>query len=92
MADPDQQDIESMANDNNLYVYFSRIFKQEQQKNKICTESNTHPVTGSNVHLCIFDKFHEGNMTSKIEALRHVGNVPDLSGKFKFRKLTSNFI
>ena len=33
-----------MANDNNLHVYFPWIFKQEQQKNEACTETNTHPV------------------------------------------------
>ena len=67
-----------MANDNNLHVYFPWIFKQEQQKNEACTESNTHPVTGSDVHLCFFNKFHERNTTSKIEALRRTGNIPEL--------------
>ena len=63
-----------MANDNNLHVYFLWIFKQEQQKNV------QHPATGGDVHLCFFDKFHESNTTSKIEALRRIGNH-ELNGK-----------
>ena len=70
-----------MTNDNNLHVYFLWIFKQEQQKNETCTESNTHPATGGDVHLCFFDKFHESNTTSKIEALRRIGSIPELNGK-----------
>ena len=66
---------------NNLHVYFPWIFKQDQQ-NETCTESNTHPVAGSDVHLCLFDKLHEINTTSKTEALRRVGNIPELNGRF----------
>ena len=70
-----------MTNDNNLHVYFSWIFKQEQ-KNETCTGSNTRPVTDIDVHLCLFDKFHERNTTSNIEALRRNGNITELNGKF----------
>ena len=55
VADPEHQDIVQMANGNNHHVSFPWIAKQEQQKNKTCTESNTRPVTGSNVHLYLFD-------------------------------------
>ena len=82
VADPEHQDILQMVNDNNLRVSFLWIAKQEQQKNKTCTESNTRPVTGNDVHLCLFDKFHERNTTSKIEVLRRIGNITELSGKF----------
>ena len=61
---------------NNLHVYFPWIFKQDQQKNETCTESNTHPVASSDVLL------FEINTTSKIEALRRIGNIPELNGKF----------
>ena len=71
-----------MSNDNNLHVSFPWIAKQEQQKNKTCTERNTHPVSGRDVHLCLFDKFHERNTTSKIEVLRRIGNITELNGKF----------
>ena len=82
VADPEDQDIVQMANYNNIHVSFPWIAKQEQQKNKTCTESNTHPVTGSDVHLCLFDKFHERNTTSKTEVLRSIGNITELNGKF----------
>ena len=61
---------------------FPWIFRQDQKKNKTCTESNPHPVTGSEVHMCLFDVFHEKNVTSKIEALRRIGNITELNGKF----------
>ena len=71
-----------IANDNNLHMYFPWIFKKEQQKNETCIEINTHPVTSSDVHLCFFDKYHVGNTTPKVEALRRIRNIPELSGKF----------
>ena len=82
MVAQEQQDIVQMANANNLHIPLPWIFKQEQQKKATCTESNIYPVTGSNVHLCLFDKFHERNATSKIEALRHIGNITELNEKF----------
>ena len=50
VADPGEQDLVQMANDNNLHVSFPWIAKQEQQKNETFTESNTHPVTGSDIY------------------------------------------
>ena len=88
VADPEQQDIVQVAN-NNLHVSFPWIFKREQQKNETCTESNTHAVTGGDVDKFrqisinfLFNKFHERNTTSKIDALRRIGNIPELNGKF----------
>ena len=81
VADPEQQDIVQVAN-NNFHVSFPWIFKREQQKNETSTESNTHAVIVSDVHLFLFDKFHERNTTSKIEALRRIGNIPELNEKF----------
>ena len=65
-------------------------FKREQQKNETCTEPNTRPVTGSDVHLCFFDKFRERNTTSKIETLRRMGNIPELNGNL-IQKLKNSF-
>ena len=45
-------------------------------------QKDAHPVTGSNAHLCLFDKFHERNSSSEIEALRRIGNLPELNGLF----------
>ena len=78
-----------MANDNNLQVPFPWIFKQEQQKNELYTEINTHPVTGNDAHLCLFDKFQERNTTTKIEALRSNGNITESNGKFICRRIVS---
>ena len=65
-----------------IFTLFFVDFKQEQHNNVTYTESNTRPVSGSDLHLCIFDKFHERNMTSKILALTSIRNIPELSGKF----------
>ena len=67
VAHPEEQDFAQMANDNNLHMYFPWVFKQEQQKNETCSENNTHPVTNSDVHFCLFDKFHERNTTPKLK-------------------------
>ena len=42
-------------------------------------EGNVHPITGSDIHLCLFDRFHEGNSSSDKEYLRRINNVPQLS-------------
>ena len=51
-------------------------FKQSDFK------KDAHPVTGSDAHLCLFDKFHERNSSSETEALRRIGNLPELNGLF----------
>ena len=45
-------------------------------------KKDAHPVTGSDAHLCLFDKFHGRNSSSEIEALRRSGNIPELNGLF----------
>ena len=39
-------------------------------------------MTGSDAHLCLFDKFHERNSSYEIEALPRNGNIPELNGLF----------
>ena len=39
-------------------------------------EWNVHPITGSDIHLCLFDRFHEENSSSDIEYLRRINNIP----------------
>ena len=39
-----------------------------------------HPVTGSNTHLCLFDRFHERNPVKRKEILRRVTHVKELKG------------
>ena len=45
-------------------------------------KKNAHPVTGSDVHLCLYDKFLERNSSSEIQALHRIGNIPELNGLF----------
>ena len=37
--------------------------------------SQVHPVTGNDSRLCLFDRYHEGNMSSEIESLRNIGSI-----------------
>ena len=43
---------------------------------------SNHPITNSDVHLCLFDRFHENNTSSEIESLRKIGCVLELKGMF----------
>ena len=43
---------------------------------------DVHLVTGSNIHLFLFGKLHERNSSSEIEALRRIGNIPELNSLF----------
>ena len=50
---------------------------------KVANSSNTemaHPVTGSEVHLCLFDRLHERNVKKEDEVLRRVTHVRQLKG------------
>ena len=91
VADPEEKDIVQVVNNNNLHVPFPWFFKREQQKNETCTERNTRPVTGSDVHLCFFNKFRERNTNSKIQALRSIGNIPELNGNLIQTQLQLKF-
>ena len=42
-------------------------------------ERNVHPITGSDIHLYLFDRFHEGNSSSDIEYLCRINNTPQLN-------------
>ena len=42
-------------------------------------EGNVHPITGSDIHLCLFGRLHEGNSSSDIEYLRRINNIPQLN-------------
>ena len=43
---------------------------------------DVHLVAGSDIHLCLFGKFHERNSSSEIEVLRPIGNIPELNSLF----------
>ena len=48
--------------------------------------SETHPVSKSSQHLCLFDRLHEKNVKKDQEALRRVTNVKELKGKLNSQK------
>eukprot|EP00112_Aurelia_sp_Birch-Aquarium-sp1_P013996 Seg2997.2 transcript_id=Seg2997.2/GoldUCD/mRNA.D3Y31 product="HMG domain-containing protein 3" protein_id=Seg2997.2/GoldUCD/D3Y31 len=48
---------------------------------EIVPANDCHPVTGSDVRMALFDRFHEGNTGSEEEALRRIACVKELSGQ-----------
>ena len=40
---------------------------------------NVHPITGSDINLCLFGRFHEGNSSRDIEYLRRINNITQLN-------------
>ena len=42
-------------------------------------EGNVHPITESDIHLCLFDRFHERNSSSDKEYLCRINNIPQLN-------------
>ena len=42
-------------------------------------EVNVRPITGSDINLCLFGRFHEGNSSRDIEYLRRINNIPQLN-------------
>ena len=52
--------------------------------NDVQSSGNTvvtgHPITGSNDHFCLFDRFHESNPQHEREMLRRVTHVKQLNG------------
>ena len=51
-----------------------------------CITTKIHPVTGSDQHLCLFDRLHERNAKKDEEALRRVRNVKELKGTLNTQK------
>ena len=48
--------------------------------------TKVHPVTGSDKHLCLFDRLHERNAKKDEEALRRVRNIKELKGNLNTQK------
>ena len=49
-------------------------------------KGDLHPVSGSEQHLCLFDRLHERNAKKEVEILRRVTNVKELKGKLNTQK------
>ena len=80
IAEPTQENIEN-ASKRNFSISFPFLLSQNSQ----ATEENTnneeiHPVTGSKMRLCLFDRFHETNTKRREEILRRITFVKELNG------------
>ena len=89
MAEPDDPENVTNAKEKNLELSFPWILQEyanNQYNNHKLSDNNEyqfhHPVTNSDVHLCLFDHFHEKNASSKLESLRKIGCVLELKGVF----------
>ena len=89
VADPDDSENVTIAKENNLELSFPWILQEHtinQYSNHKLSDNNEyqslHPITNSDVHLCLFDRFHENNTSSEIETLRKIGYVLELKGMF----------
>ena len=66
-----------LSKENLLEVNFPWMSCTNEPLTKI--EGNVHPINGSDIHLCLSDRFHEGNSSSDIEYLRRINNIPQLN-------------
>ena len=89
VADPYDPENVTNAKENNLELSFPWILQEHpnnQYSNHKLSDNNEyqshHPITNSDVHLCLFDHFHEKNASSELESLRKIGCVLELKGMF----------
>ena len=89
VANPDDPENVTNAKEINLELLFPWILQEHtnnQYSNHKLSDNNEyqshHPITNSDVHLCLFDLFHENNTSSEIESLRKIGCVLELKGMF----------
>ena len=73
VADPDDPENVTNAKENNLELSFPWIFQEHtnnQYSNHKLSDNNEyqshHPITNSDVHLCLFDRFHENDSHQKL--------------------------
>ena len=77
VASSDDSESIRLSKENLLEVNFPWMSTTNEPLTKI--EGNVHPITGSDIHLCLCDRFHEGNSSSHIEYLRRINNIPQLN-------------
>ena len=77
VASSDDSESIRLSKENLLEVNFPWMSTTNEPLTKI--EGNVHPITGSDIHLCLCDRFHEGNSSSDIEYLRRINNIPQLN-------------
>ena len=66
-----------LSKENLLEVNFPWISTTNEPLTKI--EGNVHPITGSETHLGIFDRFYEEISSSDIEYLRRINDISQLN-------------
>ena len=77
VASSDDSESIRLSKENLLEVNFPWMSCKNEPLTKI--EGNVHPINGSDIHLCLSDRFHEGNSSSDIEYLRRINNIPQLN-------------
>ena len=86
VADPENPENVANAIENRLEVSFPWICKHHQSKivrndaRKECHQ--VRPVTEKDIRLCLFDRFHESNISSESESLRKIGCFLELNRMF----------
>ena len=81
LADPDEQENVKNAKENNLELSLPWILRNRKLSDNNGYQSHL-PITNSDVHLCLFDRFHENNTSSETESLRKIGCVLEFKGMF----------
>ena len=77
LAEPNQANIEA-ATEGNLTVSLNWLTTTPDNLEEV--DEGGHPITESSIHLCLFDRFHEGNESKPKEILRRITHVPQLNG------------
>ncbi|XP_077969268.1 HMG domain-containing protein 3-like [Styela clava] len=76
VVEPTDENIR-LADKGSLRISLPWVFKDGANPS---STSNAHPITGSSVRMCLFDTFHQTNVTKKREILRRVGHIAELRG------------
>ena len=77
VSSSDDSEYIRLSKGNLLEVNFLWMSTTNEPLTKI--EGNVHPITGSGINICLFDRFCEGNTSSDIEYLRRINNIPKLN-------------
>ena len=77
VASSDDSESIHLSKENLLEVNFPWMSSTNEPLTKI--EGNVNPITGSDTHLGIFDRFYEESSSSGIEYLRRINNIPQLN-------------
>ena len=74
----DENDLQD-AKEGTFVKHFTWL-KQNKSVDEISTNNKGHPITGADLHYCLFDVFHEENTKKEMEILRRIIFFPELNG------------